>query len=230
MTMILNFANNVRLVLLPAAMLALCPFAAAATATSDTNSWSLVSPDGQCAITVSLGDGGSLSYEVSRAGKIVIQKSPLGLLRDDQDFEHSLVFDDAGKIESRREKYELFAGTQPHVDHVLNHRSLMFRNTNNVPIEIELAAGDEGVAFRYRFTQNSSDVRVVESELTSFTLPQNARGWMQPYHAAGPYTPAYEDFFFHVSPGDPPPDSRQKPWAGLSPRSSTFLTRRPGCC
>ena len=55
-----------------------------------------------------------------------------------------------------------------------------------------------------------ADVRVVESELTSFTLPPNARGWMQPYHAAGPYTPAYEDFFFPVSPGDPPPDSRQK--------------------
>ncbi len=208
--MILNFANNVRLVLLPAAMLALCPFAAAATATSDTNSWSLVSPDGQCAITVSLGDGGNLSYEVSRAGKIVIQKSPLGLRRDDQDFERSLVFDDAGKIEMRREKYELFAGTQPHVDHVLNHHSLVFRNTNKIPIEIELAAGDEGVAFRYRFTQNSSNVCVVESELTSFALPPNALGWMQPYHAAGPYTPAYEDFFFHVSPGDPPPDSRAK--------------------
>ena len=38
----------------------------------------------------------------------------------------------------------------------------------------------------------------------------DARGWLQPYHAAGPYTPAYEDFFFPVSPGDPPPDSRQK--------------------
>jgi alpha-glucosidase len=33
---------------------------------------------------------------------------------------------------------------------------------------------------------------------------------MQPYHAAGPYTPAYEDFYFRVSPGDPPPDSRAK--------------------
>jgi hypothetical protein len=33
---------------------------------------------------------------------------------------------------------------------------------------------------------------------------------LQPYHAAGTYTPAYEDFYFHVSPGDPPPDSRAK--------------------
>lgn len=179
-------------------------------AATETNSWLLASPDGQCAISISLGDGGSLSYEVSRAGKVVIQKSLLGLRRDDQDFEHLLVFDHAGKIEKRREKYELFAGTQPYVNHFLNHRSLTFRNTNNFPIEIELAASDEGVAFRYRFTQSSSDVRVVESELSSFTIPSIARGWMQPYHAAGPYTPAYEDFYFHVSPGDPPPDSRAK--------------------
>ncbi len=96
------------------------------------------------------------------------------------------------------------------MDHFLNHRRLTFRNANNVPIEIDLAASDEGVAFRYRFTQKSSKVRVVESELTGFTLPPNARGWLQPYHAAGPYTPAYEDFYFHVSPGDPPPDSRAK--------------------
>jgi len=27
------------------------------------------------------------------------------------------------------------------------------------------------------------------------------RGWLQPIHAAGPYTPAYEDFYFNVSSG-----------------------------
>ena len=174
------------------------------------NSWALASPDKQCEISVSLGGDGTLSYEVSRAGKTVIEKSPLGLLRDDQDFEHSLTFDHAGKPERRREKYELFASTQPRVDHIVNHLSLTFLNANHIPFNVELAAGDEGTAFRYRFAQTSSDVHVVESELTSFTVPQNARGWMQPYHAAGPYTPAYEDFFFAVSPGDPPPDSRQK--------------------
>ena len=97
------------------------------SAATETNIWPLASPDGHCAISVSLNNG-NLSYEVARDKKIVIQKSPLGLQRDDQDFEHSLVFDHAGKIEKRREKYELFAGTQPHVDHVLNHRSLIFSN------------------------------------------------------------------------------------------------------
>jgi hypothetical protein len=188
----------------------LIPLAGKSSAAVETNDWLLASPDGRCTISVSLSVDGSLSYEVLRDGKAVIQKSPLGLRCDDQDFEHSIIFGHAGKIEKRREKYELFAGPRPQVNQVLNHRSLVFRNTNNIPIEIELAADDEGVAFRYRFTQNSSDTRIVESELTSFTLPPNARGWMQPYHAAGPYTPAYEDFYFPVAPGDPPPDSRQK--------------------
>ena len=202
--MILKF-KNVRSGLLTAALLASFP-----AMTEAHGFWKLSSPDGQCAISVSLSDSGDLSYQAARAGIIVIEKSPLGLKRDDQDFEHGLVFDHAGKIEKRREQYELFAGTQPHVDHVLNHQLLTFRNTNNVAIELEIAAGNEGVAFRYRFDDKSDDVRIIESELTSFTVPAKARGWMQPYHSAGPYTPAYEDFFFHVSPGDAPPDSRQK--------------------
>jgi hypothetical protein len=201
----MKFVNFSRAILFSGAVI----FLTGKISAAEINSWQLISADKQNEISVSLADG-NLSYEVSRDGKTVIEKSPLGLQRDDQDFEHSLVFDNAGKIEKHSEKYELFASTQPRVDHVLNHRTLTFRNANNVPIEIELVAGDEGVAFRYRFTTNSSDVRIIESELTSFTIPQNARGWMQPYHAAGPYTPAYEDFFFHVSPGDAPPNSRQK--------------------
>ncbi len=75
---------------------------------------------------------------------------------------------------------------------------------------LDLAASDEGVAFRYRFPGTNAATCVVEAELTGFTLPQDACGWLQPYHAAGPYTPAYEDFYFQASPGDQPPDSRQK--------------------
>jgi len=201
--------KNIRLALLSIALLVLSPAMSPAASLAETNSWSVASPNGQCEISVSLGDG-KLSYEVSRAGKNVIQQSPLGLECDDQNFERGLVFANAGKIESRREKYELFVGVQPRVNHLLNFRSLTFRNSNNVQIEIDLAASDEGVAFRYHFPETNDAVRIIESELTSFTIPQNARGWLQPYHAAGPYTPAYEDFYFHVLPGDPPPDSRAK--------------------
>jgi alpha-glucosidase len=179
-------------------------------AAADISSWTLASPDGRCTISVLLGSDGRLTYQTSRNGKKVLAKSPLGLRRDDQDFGGSLTFDNAGENEQRHEQYELFAGANPRVDHFLNQRSLTFHNANNASIVVDLAASDEGVAFRYRFTDNSSAVHIVQSEATGFAVASNARGWLQPYHAAGPYTPAYEDFYFLVSPGDAPPDSRQK--------------------
>jgi len=181
-----------------------------ALASHESSSWSLASPDGKCAISVSLGSDGRLTYQTSRAGKKVLGKSPLGLRRDDQDFESSLAFVNAGENEQRHEQYELIAGANPRVDHLLNRRSLMFHNTNNTAIVVDLAASDQGVAFRYRFTDASSTVHLVESEATGFAVASKAHGWLQPYHKAGPYTPAYEDFYFDVSPGDAPPDSRQK--------------------
>jgi hypothetical protein len=179
------------------------------TARAATPVWSLNSPNGQCGISVFL-ESGQLNYQASFDGKVIVQKSPLGLRRDDEDFEEGLVFENAGDVEKRREKYELFAGVQPHVNHRVNFRALTFHNSTGSPIEIDLAASDEGVAFRYRFAETNSVVRIAESEATGFKMPMGARGWLQPYHAAGPYTPAYEDFFFHVSPGERPPDSRQK--------------------
>jgi hypothetical protein len=176
---------------------------------ADTNRWSLASPNGGCEINVSL-DGGRLSYEALRDGRTVIQTSPLGLRCNDGDFSGGMSFEHADKIRSEREKYELFAGVQSHVNHLLNFRRLAFRNPNGTPLEIDLAASDEGVAFRYRFAGTNGTVRIAEAEATGFALPANARGWMQPYHSAGPYTPAYEDFYFPAAPGDLPPDSRQK--------------------
>lgn len=179
-------------------------------AATSSGAWSLHSPENHCAISVFLGDDGSLSYEASRDGKVVIQKSPLGLERDDQDFNRALVVDSVRRVAMHRETYDLFSGAHTHVDHFINEQALVFKNTNGARIEIDLAATEEGVAFRYRFGENSRDVRIIKSESTGFVLPPNARGWLQPYHAAGPYTPAYEDFFFNVSPGEPPPNSRAK--------------------
>src|SRR6266446_4702854 len=143
----------------------------------EPKSWSLASPGRQCEVIVTLGENGNLSYQVLHQGKTVLHQSPLGLRLDNQSFESGLSFERAGETESRREKYELFAGTAPRVDHLLTRRTLVFRNSKNVAMETDLAASDEGVAFRYRFLGKSGDVRVVQSERTGFALPPNARGW-----------------------------------------------------
>jgi hypothetical protein len=187
----------------------------AALGETATNSWLLTSPDGRCEISVFIQTDGALSYNVARAGKAVIALSPLGLIRDDESFERGLTLDRGGQTESSREQYELWAGTTPRVDHLVNHRSLTFHNQHGAPLIIDLAAANEGVAFRYQFPKGDDSIHVLKSELTGFAIQSQARGWLQPYHAAGKYTPAYEDFYFHVAPGDRPPVSRGKPegWA-----------------
>ncbi len=176
----------------------------------EPNVWSLVSPDERCAICVALGNGGTFTYQVLCEGKTVVRESPLGLRLGDQSFETALSLDRATQSVRRREKYELLAGTTLRVNHELARRTLVFRNQNRVTLAIDLAASNEGVAFRYRLPDKSGDARVLKAELTGFTLPLNARAWLQPYHAAGDYTPAYEDFYLNVSPGERPPDSRAK--------------------
>ncbi len=104
--------------------------------TANTHSWALSSPEGGCSISVVLDDYGRLRYQVARDGRIVIPGSPMGLRRDDQDFAQSLEFDHAGEVETRLEKYELFASVQPQVDHILNHRSLVFRNTDKFDLRL----------------------------------------------------------------------------------------------
>ena len=177
---------------------------------ADAKSWSLSSPNGTRQITVTLNADGDLSYSASLNNKAVLQNSSLGLLCESHSFTNRLAFDSASQPVRRSEIYELFSGNHTHIAHSLQYCSLSFHNANGDPLVLDLAASDEGVAFRYRFPQTNSAIRVIDSELTGFRLPMNAHGWLQPYHAAGPYTPAYEDFYFHVSPGKPPPDSRAK--------------------
>ncbi len=191
------------------------PLLAMPSAAAGSPRWPLASPDRSCEIVLSLGEDGKLAYQVKRAGKVVLQDSPLGLVLGTNDFTGGLRFRQAGAVETRRERYELFAGIVPQVDRIVNHRSVEFYKGKQPAMVVDLAASDQGVAFRYRFPSRTGGTREVSEEKSGFHLPPDARGWMQPYHAAGPFTPAYEDFYFHVSPGDSPPRSREKP-LGLS--------------
>ena len=178
---------------------------------AEKDQWSIASPDGKCEITVRLGGEGRLSYQVAREGKVALPSAPLGLVLVGQNFESALRLARAGRIEKLRERYDLFAGVLPHVDRKLRQRTLEFSNASNAMLAIDLAASDEGVAFRYRLTGAYNEYRVVQRELTGFQIPSEARGWLQPYHAASPYAPAYEDFYYPVAPGDLPPRSRGVP-------------------
>lgn len=153
-------------------------------------------------ITLSLNNKGELSYQVTRKDKTLISDSPLGLNCDDQNFTSGLSVVDVSPVEVRREKYELMVANDKKIEHVFESKSITFKNSEGALMIIDLVAGEEGVAFRYRFPDQDNKMRVVKDEITGFHIEKNAKGWLQPYNKAGKYTPGYEDFYFNVNPGD----------------------------
>ena len=166
----------------------------------------LSSPDGANVISVHLDEDGRPSYQVSRRGRVLLDHSPLGLKCSDQDFSR-LTLETIGETRERADRYELFAGPKPRVDQLHREMTLVLKNSEGSAIHLDLDAGNEGVAFRYRFPEKGAE-RVVENELTGFHLPDEARGWISPYNVSSNSSPAYEDYYVPVKPGDPPPDSR----------------------
>jgi alpha-glucosidase len=184
----------------------------------------LASPDGSNAIRVNLNEAGGLSYRVTRKGREVLGDSPLGLKVEGQDYSRGLNLSSAGVREERRERYDLFAGMKPQVDQVHHRQSLALENASGATLMLDLDAGNEGVAFRYRLEGSGAETRVDE-ELSGFRLPADSEGWLSPYNASSSSSPAYEEYYFAVKPGDPPPYSR-----GGNTRGWYFpaLFQRPG--
>ncbi|WP_428229373.1 glycoside hydrolase family 97 catalytic domain-containing protein [Flavobacterium sp.] len=164
---------------------------------------SLKSKDNLNKIELSLAEGGKLSYTVTHKDKAIILDSPLGLSLENNDFTSGLSVANISPVEEKREKYELKVANNKVADHVFKSKSITFKNKQGALITIDLIAGEEGVAFRYKFTDKDQQKRVVTNEITGFHIEQNAKGWLQPYNKAGDYTPGYEDFYVDVKSGDP---------------------------
>lgn len=163
----------------------------------------LKSKDNLNKITLSLTEGGKLSYKVTRKEKTIILDSPLGLTFGNNDFTSGLSVVKVSPIEEKQEKYELKVASNKVANHVFETKSIIFKNQQGALMTIDLIAGEEGVAFRYKFVEKENQTRVLKNEITGFHIEQNAKGWLQPYNKAGDYTPGYEDFYVNVKSGDP---------------------------
>lgn len=164
---------------------------------------SLKSKDNLNKIELSLAKDGTLSYEVTRRDKKILLNSPLGLTFTNNDFTSGLSVVKVSAVEEKVEKYELKVANNKVANHVFKSKSITFKNGQGALMTIDLIAGEEGVAFRYRFAEKENQTRVLKNEITGFHIDQHAKGWLQPYNKAGDYTPGYEDFYVNVKSGDP---------------------------
>ncbi|MGK7397470.1 MAG: glycoside hydrolase family 97 catalytic domain-containing protein [Candidatus Cyclobacteriaceae bacterium M3_2C_046] len=165
-------------------------------------SWEVDSPDGELAFHVfldqSVEDGANLFYQVY-SGKdtkqMIIEKSPLGLVRSDQDFSQNLSFAQASTIQTSDETYDLVAGKQTKIRNHFNEQTITFINQQESPVQLVIRAFNDGVAYKYHFPENDQETYTITEELSGFNLPDQGKAWIQPYDQVTKWTPAYEKFF-----------------------------------
>ncbi|MBN2374812.1 MAG: glycoside hydrolase family 97 protein [Sedimentisphaerales bacterium] len=180
------------------------------------SSWQLRSPSGEVSIKVELsGDGGELSYSVrlrqDGVESVMVEKSPLGIVRSDQAFVEGLKFLGIKSAAVIDESYELPHGKFSRYRNHCHEQVLAFVNSAGARLQLVLRAYDDGVAFRYRFPESDAETRKVVKELTGFKVPGEAEAWMQPYDDPKKYTPAYELLYEKVAVGTTSP--KESGWA-----------------
>ena len=142
-------------------------------------------------------DSGKATYRIDHVdapdkSTPVLESSPLGLTRTDADFTGDLTFVSASAPSVIDETYPMVAGKHSLIHHRAIERTFTLQNTLHRTLTVTVHATADGMAFRYGFPGQSSQLRQLTAESTGFKLPANGRVWLQPYDKVATWSPGYE--------------------------------------
>jgi alpha-glucosidase len=175
----------------------------AASAKSLAPSLGVSSPDGRVLVEVMI-DEGEPGYTVSVDGKQVLQRSRLGVVRDDADFSAGLsptanYPKRAAKLEKIDDHYELLTSKRRHSVYRANRRVFELQAASGARMDIEVQVSNDGFAFRYVFPDTDATVHKISREMSSFNFLAGTRAWLQPIAPArsgwNEANPSYEEYY-----------------------------------
>lgn len=187
-----------------------CLFFAFGKITGQEKSASITSPDGKIVVNVVQRKGSPPVYNITYAGKLVLQNSSLGIVREDADFSKELKWKSSSSQEQVKDSYRIATAKKSSVTYLANRRVISFLNKRNEMLNIIFQVSDDGVAFRYEFPGRSEDIKKVQQELTSFHFIEGSRAWLQPKTEAQSgwehSNPSYEaHYMMDIKTGTPSP-------------------------
>lgn len=140
------------------------------------------------------------NYAVSFQGKTVLASSSLGLIREDGDFSKGLSLLSTTKpIILVKDQYSIKTTKKSNITYTANRQVFNLKNAEGKKIDIIFQVSNDGVAFRYFFPENSTDIKKISEEITSFKFPEATKAWLQPMSDAQTgwehCHPSYEEFY-----------------------------------
>jgi hypothetical protein len=126
----------------------------------------------------------------SRGGYIkVLPASPLGILREDQQFVSNLKLVGGSRSTAVHTKYEMITGKRRFCENFGTEKTVHYQNASKQPLDITFRVYNDGIAFRYTFPNRPDSSLSIKGEATGYVIPEGTSRWMQPFASA------YENFY-----------------------------------
>ena len=164
---------------------------------ASATSWKTVSPNKQVQFTLEQRKGADgkvkLSYQVSLNKVTAVQPSLLGLVMD------GIHYGMDCKLVSKTNKiidetYTLKSGKRLQTRNYCHETTYTFRNAQQKDFQLVVRVFDDGAAFRYVLCGKTDEPKVIDEELTEFSVPTRGKAWIHPYDWNSRFKPSYEQY------------------------------------
>lgn len=130
----------------------------------------ITSPDKRIAVSVSLSKGGIPTFEIIFDGKKILNDSELGVIREDADFSKGLSLDLVSGVYAVREKYKMLQGKKENINYSADEQILFFSTPSGEKMNIIFRVSNDGVAYRYEFSDTSDDIKKITDETGTYNF------------------------------------------------------------
>lgn len=163
-----------------------------------SNNNTVSSPDGKITVAFSLRSGEPV-YSVYKNDTLLLDTSQLGMVMRDEVFSKNLELVSTSEDKLVRDDFVMLQGKRRNVQYEANERKFLLENSSGKKMEIRFRVSNDGVAFRYAFTDQSEDEKQILNENTSFHFTENTTAFLQPMSIAktgwSQVNPCYEEFY-----------------------------------
>jgi len=164
--------------------------------TTFSQAQSLSSPDQKIRVDVAMSSGKPV-YSIYFNKLPVLQKSALGLDINGISFHDQLKTSGVSPVQAAEAHYNMLNAKKSEMIYKANKRTFIWSNVKGEKIGVTFQVFNDGVAFRYEFTEKQDLLSTVNKEYTSYHIPEKAKAWLQ--HKAEAQTgwehtnPSYEE-------------------------------------
>jgi hypothetical protein len=144
----------------------------------------VTSPDKSILVNFGVDKNKHAWYAVQKNKQVVIDSSVIGLIRKDSDLFNNLSVSSISESRKTEDSYTMLQGKKKDIQYLANQKILHLQNKDGQKMDVIFNVSNDGIGFKYRFPEASSDIKYITEEMTSYNFKSSAKAWLQPMSKA----------------------------------------------